>query len=67
MPLCSLCLYTDHKQGHSVLPIKGVMGDKKQRLHKQLEHLNDEVMQGRAEIYYLYDDLTTKMKQVRNC
>ncbi|MPC08156.1 E3 ubiquitin-protein ligase TRIM17-like [Portunus trituberculatus] len=64
VPLCSLCLYANHQQGHSVLPIKTVMENKKARLNKQLAHLSDEMMQGRGEIYYLYDYLTTKMKQV---
>lgn len=64
LPLCSLCLYANHQQGHTVLPIKTVMEDKKARLNKQLARLSDEVMQGRGEIYFLYDYLTTKMKQV---
>lgn len=64
--LCSLCLYTDHQHGHTVLPTKTAMEDKKQRLNRQLTELSGEVMQGRGEIYYLYQYMTTRMKQVLN-
>ena len=47
------------------MPIKAVMEDKKARLNQQLGRLSDEVVQGKGEIYDLYNYLTTKMKQVR--
>lgn len=62
--LCSLCLYSDHQQGHEVIPAKQVMEEKKNFLHHQMERLNGEVMHGRSEIEYIYEYMLTRMKQV---
>ncbi|XP_050738587.1 E3 ubiquitin-protein ligase TRIM17-like isoform X1 [Eriocheir sinensis] len=66
LALCSLCLYASHQHGHEVMPTKVIMENKKKRLHQELERLNGEVLQGRSEINYIYEYLTTKMKQVLN-
>ncbi|KAG0717609.1 E3 ubiquitin-protein ligase TRIM32 [Chionoecetes opilio] len=66
LPLCSLCLYTDHQHGHLVLPTKTFIEDKMQWLNEQLTQMSGEVAQGREEIYYLHEDLTNKIKEVVN-
>lgn len=64
IPLCSLCLYNDHPQGHRVKSVKGIVQDKREALKEQLDSLATEIGDRRLEIKKHARQLVRVMQQV---